>query len=93
VAREQTEQGLREALRERPEREVLAAVAARLLRQHAREEPRRRLLKIFTALLRRGFPVSLVRERLAAQEPGCRDMLEGYGVDAFDIDPDGRDPD
>ena len=88
VARETAEKGLAEALAARPESEAIEAAARRLIRQYAREEPRKRLAKIFAALLRRGFPVSMVRERLAVLQPGCRDMLEDYGVAAAEMDSD-----
>lgn len=88
VARETAEKGLEDALRERPEAPVVDACARRLLRQHARAERRRRLAKVFAALIRRGFPPSLVRDRLAVLEPGCRDMLEDYGVAASEADSD-----
>ncbi len=88
VDRETIEKGLAEALALRPESEAIEAAARRLIRQYARDAPRKRLAKIFAALLRRGFPVSLVRERLAVLQPGCRDMLEDYGVAAAEMDSD-----
>ena len=91
VSRETAEQGLQDALRERPEQATLDAVAARLLRQAKDSDPRKRLARVFAALLRRGFPASLVRERLAVLRPGSRDMLEEYEVAALDpsVESDG----
>jgi len=91
VSREAVEQGLREALRERSERDVLDAVARRLLRHESRDDLGRRLAKVYVALLRRGFPASLVRERLILLRPETGDILDGYqfaGPEPTDADGD-----
>jgi hypothetical protein len=89
VARDTAEEGLKSALRERPEAASLDAIARRLLQHDPKGDPRKRLARVFAALLRRGFPASLVRERLAVLRPGSRDMLEEYEVAAFDPSPGG----
>ena len=78
LSHEVVEKGLGEALRERPEQDVLDAVARRLLGRTSRDDPRTRLAKIYAALLRRGFPPALVRERLLALRPETGDILDGY---------------
>jgi regulatory protein len=78
VAKPALDKGLEEALRERPEQEVLDAVARRLLARPSKDEPGKRLLKVYSALLRRGFPASLVRERLFKLRKEARDILDGY---------------
>ena len=71
------EAGLRAALREVPEAEVLDALARRYWRQHTRDEPPHRLRKLWAFLLRRGFPAPLVGARLRALWPRWRDAIEG----------------
>ena len=77
VARSTAEAGLSEALTEVSEGATLDAVARRYWREHARDEPARRLRKLWAALLRRGFPMGLVHDRLAALWPRHRDALDG----------------
>lgn len=93
VSREAAEQGLREALRERSEGDVLDAVARRLLRQESRDDLRKRLAKVYVALLRRGFPPSLVRERLILLRPETGDILDGYQFAGSEPPDEGGDPD
>jgi regulatory protein len=77
VGRADGEAGLAGALREVDERAVLEGLARRYWRQHARVEPERRLPRLWAFLLRRGFAVSLVHERLKALWPRWSDALEG----------------
>jgi len=77
VDRGVAEAGLRAALREVPETEVLDALARRYWRQRTRDLPPHRLRKLWTFLLRRGFPAPLVNARLRALWPRWRDALEG----------------
>ena len=71
------EAGLRAALRDVPEAGVLEAVARRYWRQRTRDEPALRLRKLWAFLLRRGFPASLVNERLRALWPRWQDAIAG----------------
>jgi len=86
------EKGLEQALRERPEQEVLDAVARRLLGRESRDDPKKRLLKVYAALLRRGFPPSLAREGLFKLRKEARDILDGYqfASDEPSADPEGE---
>ncbi len=77
VERGVAEAGLRAALREVPEAEVLDALARRYWRQRARDEPAHRLRKLWAFLLRRGFPAPLVSARLRALWPRWGDALTG----------------
>jgi regulatory protein len=77
VSRENAEAGLRAALREVPEDEVLDRVARRYWRQHTRVEPSRRLVRLWAFLLRRGFASGHVRSRLATLWPRWADALDG----------------
>lgn len=71
------EQGLREALGEVSERDVLDRLARRYWAQRRRDVPERRLRALWAFLLRRGFPAALVHERLRALWPRWSDALEG----------------
>jgi regulatory protein len=77
VERGTAEAGLSAALRDVPEADVLEAVARRYWRQRTRDEPALRLRKLWAFLLRRGFPASLVNERLRALWPRWQDAIEG----------------
>jgi regulatory protein len=77
VARAETEAGIAGALGEVDERVVLDGLARRYWRRHARVEPERRLPHLWAFLLRRGFPATLVHERLKALWPKWSDALEG----------------
>ena len=77
VARTTTEAALTEAASEVSEAEVLERAARRYWTLHATDEPRRRIQKLWAFLLRRGFPASLVQERLRALWPRWTDALEG----------------
>ena len=92
VSRSVAEKGLEQALRERPEQEVLDAVARRLLGRESRDDPKKRLLKVYAALLRRGFPPSLAREGLFKLRKEARDILDGYqfASDEPSADPEGE---
>lgn len=71
------EQGIREALDEVSEKEVLDRLARRYWAQRQRQVPERRLRALWVFLLRRGFPAALVHERLRALWPRWSDALEG----------------
>jgi regulatory protein len=71
------ESGLRRALKDVPEAEVLDALARRFWRQRTRDEPALRVRKLWAFLLRRGFPAPLVNERLRALWPRWSDALSG----------------
>ena len=77
VPRATIERGLEAALREVSEAEALDEVARRYWRSHERDEPRRRMRKLCDHLLRRGFPGSLVRDRVRALWPSWSEMLDG----------------
>jgi regulatory protein len=77
LATETVEAGLRSALRDVDEDEVLDSLARRYWRQHTRVEPARRLPRLWGFLLRRGFPAAHVRRRLQALWPRWSDALEG----------------
>jgi regulatory protein len=77
VDRGATEAGIKGALREVDEREVLDTLARRYWRQHARVEPARRLPRLWAFLVRRGFAPALVHERLGTLWPRWSDALEG----------------
>jgi hypothetical protein len=65
------------ALDEVSEAAALDSQARRYWRSHVRDEPRRRLRKLWGFLLRRGYPVALVDERLKALWPRWSDAIEG----------------
>jgi regulatory protein len=75
VARAPAEAGLREALTEVSEAETLDALARRYWRQHKDVDAPRRVQRLWVFLLRRGFPVELVGERLRALWPRWADAL------------------
>jgi regulatory protein len=77
VERKTAEAGLRAALQEVPEGEVLDSLARRYWTQHRDDAPETRLRKLWAFLLRRGFPAGLVNHRLRALWPRHRDALEG----------------
>jgi regulatory protein len=77
VDRTVAEEGLRQALQDVPEREALEAAARAYWRTHGRDEPATRVRKLWAFLLRRGFPATLVTDRLRALWPRWSDALEG----------------
>ena len=77
VAAAPAEKGLEAALAEVPEAGVVDALAQRYWRRRTSDDPRRRLRSVWAALVRRGFPASLVSERVAALWPRWRDALQG----------------
>jgi SOS response regulatory protein OraA/RecX len=70
------ESGLREALQDVSERDAIDAVARRYWRQRTADVPQRRIVKLRAFLLRRGFPVPLVHDRLRSLWPRWRDLLD-----------------
>ncbi len=66
-----------EALRDVSEAESLDRVARRYWRQRTGEEPERRVRRLFRFLMGRGFPPSLVHERIRALWPSHRAAVEG----------------
>ncbi len=77
VERPVAEAGLRKALDDAPERESIDTLARRYWRSHRSEEPSSRVRKLWSFLLRRGFPADLVGARLRALWPRYRSVLEG----------------
>ena len=77
VRRTTAEAGLKEALGEVSESEVLDGVARRYWKAHEADEPSRRVRKLWAFLMRRGFPADLVHARLRALWPRWSDALEG----------------
>lgn len=88
VSREVAEEGLKQAMGERSEQDVLDAVARRLLGQHSRDDPKKRLLKVFAALVRRGFPPGDVRQRLVMLRKEAGAILDGYQFEASEPEGD-----
>src|SRR6185295_19515975 len=64
VPSEEAESGLRQALEQVSEAEVLDGVARRYWKARAREAPERKLRNLWAFLLRRGFPATLILSRL-----------------------------
>jgi regulatory protein len=77
VERQVAEAGLRKALDDAPEHDAIDALARRYWQSHRRDEPALRVRRLWGFLLRRGFPATLVSERLRALWPRWRDALEG----------------
>ncbi|HEV7500823.1 MAG TPA: regulatory protein RecX [Vicinamibacteria bacterium] len=77
VKRTVAEAGLSEALADVSEDQTVDALARRFWRSREKDEPRRRLQKLWAFLIRRGFPSSLVNERLHALWPRWSDALDG----------------
>jgi regulatory protein len=71
------EEGIREAAAEVSEADVLDRQARRYWAQRQKLAPARRLQNLWAFLLRRGFPVALVHERLHALWPRWSDALAG----------------
>jgi len=77
VDRQLVERGLEGAAQDVSEAEVLDDVARRYWRTHQRDEPERRLRRLSEHLYRRGFPGSLIVERLRVLWPRWSDALSG----------------
>jgi regulatory protein len=77
VAAVTAEKGLRAALSEVSEAAAVEALAQRYWRRRTGDDPRLRLRRVWAALVRRGFPASLVSERVGALWPRWRDALVG----------------
>jgi regulatory protein len=77
VARGAAEAGLKEALADVPEAQVLDTLARRYWSAHTRDVPAHRVRKLWAFLVRRGFPSALVQDRLRALWPRWQDALEG----------------
>jgi len=77
VKRSTVESGLREALEDVSEADVMDGLARRFWKSRVADEPRRRLQKLWAFLIRRGFPSGLVNERLHALWPRWSDALDG----------------
>jgi regulatory protein len=89
VPGESMEAGLRAALEDVSEDEVLDQAARRYWRQHPRVDPARRLPRLWAFLLRRGFAPGHVRRRLGALWPRWSDALEGLEpaeIESTDVD-------
>jgi regulatory protein len=77
VAKPALERGLADALEEVSESEALDALARRYWRLHGRDEPAQRMRKLWVFLVRRGYPATLVADRVRALWPRWSDALEG----------------
>jgi regulatory protein len=77
IARTTAEAGLRQALADVPEDELVDALARRYWAAHARDVPAQRMRKLWAFLVRRGFPPGLVQDRLRALWPRWQDALDG----------------
>lgn len=82
VEREILEEGLSAALGEVSEDQVLDGLACRYWEQHRRDPPARRLRKLWAFLIRRGFPGTLVAERLRALFFDRGEEIEGLSLAA-----------
>jgi regulatory protein len=71
------ESSLRTALAEVSEADAIDRLARRYWRQKVAQEPERRLKGLWAFLIRRGFPVGLVGERLRTLWPRWGDALAG----------------
>jgi regulatory protein len=76
VASGTAETALARALEDVSETEALDALARKYWRQRNRDEPGRRMRKLWAFLLRRGYPASLVGERLRALWPRWGHSIE-----------------
>jgi len=86
VDRPVVERGLEEAAEDVSEAEVLDEVARRYWRTYQRDEPERRLRRLSDHLYRRGFPGTLIVERLRVLWPRWSDALAGCDpVDDADL--------
>jgi len=77
VARSTAETGLKEALRDVPEEQVLDRMARRYWKARQRDAPEKRARGLYMYLIRRGFPAILILERFRVLWPRHRDLLEG----------------
>lgn len=77
VRRATAEAGLKEALDEVSEADVLDGLARRFWRSRQADAPPHRLRKLWAFLVRRGFPADLVHARLRGLWPRWSDALEG----------------
>jgi regulatory protein len=77
VKRAVVEKGLKEALQDVSEAEILDGLARRYWKQREADEPRKRAMKLWAFLLRRGFPADLIRNRMRALWPRWSDALDG----------------
>ena len=77
VPKATVEAGLKEALADVPEEQVVDKLARRYWSAHTRDVPAQRLRKLWAFLVRRGFPPDLVQDRLRALWPRWQDALEG----------------
>lgn len=81
VEKADAEAGVREALADVSETETLDAVARAFWRSHDRDPPPQRMRKMWVFLMRRGFPGSLVHDRLRALFPRWREALDDLPLD------------
>jgi regulatory protein len=77
VSRGIIEESLQAALQDVSEADGIDRLARRFWRQKERLEPSRRVQALWAFLLRRGFPASLVGQRLKALWPNWSDALAG----------------
>jgi regulatory protein len=77
VKGEVVDRALKQAVAEGLEKAALDAVARKYWRLHPKVEPETRLKRLWAFLMRRGFPASLVHERLRSLWPRQGAILEG----------------
>ena len=77
VAKDVAQAGILSALEQVSEAEVLDRLARRYWRVSAAKPPEKRLRNLWSFLLRRGFPATLILSRLKALWPRWQDALEG----------------
>jgi regulatory protein len=77
VPKATAEAGLKEALDQVSEAEILDTLARRYWKSRARDNPERKLRNLWGFLLRRGFPATLILSRLKALWPRWQDALDG----------------
>ena len=91
VSKGDAEAGLKDALEQVSEADVLDGLARRYWKSRTGQAPERKLRNLWAFLLRRGFPATLVVLRLRALWPRWQDALEG--LDPAEPEPSGGDDD
>ncbi len=76
VSKTLTDEAVKGVVAQDLEPATIDRLAAACWKRHARVEGKKRLARVFAYLVRRGFPPSLVRERLHSRHPGAAGTLE-----------------
>jgi regulatory protein len=84
VERPEVDKALKGVLADSPEGETIDALARRFWSRKSADPPPLRLRKLWAFLVRRGFPSSLVHDRLHHLWPRWSDALEGLEPQADD---------